>query len=363
MRLLDFTRHFPEDLTFHLCATSDRGSLLPEFQKYTKNVISVPVRRAYAEPEKVRRIRKYVREHGIEVVNTFELKGLLIALNIKWFGRGRIKIIHNAVNLLHNYRPRHKALLYFLLRFVDGVICNSDEAARTLRKYVHGEKVRTIYNGIDTGRFKKNGLRSGLRNKLGIADNEMVIGTVANFRPEKNYPFLLDTFKALSRTYPNVRLLCVGGGILLDAMRKRAQELGLSERVIFPGYAEDVQAYLDIMDIFVLCSLKESLPNALIQAMSMELPVLSSRVGGCPEVVDHLINGVLFEPKDGDEFKKWLIRLMEDKEFAANLTRKGRMKIEQTFSLETMIKNYADFYRNLAGAGIRGPRQASRSRL
>ncbi len=351
LRLLDFARYFPADLAFHMCVTSEQRSLLPEFQKHTGNIVFVPVKRPYLEPGKIREIAKYTSEHGIDVVNTFDLKGLLIAVCVKRLGLSRIRIFHHAVNLLHNYRLPQKALLRFLLRSVDGVVCNSHEAARVLRGYVGAARVRTIHNGIDTVRFKKNGSGSGLRKKLGIADDETVLGTVANFRPEKNYTFLLDTFGALSRTYPHLRLLCVGGGTLLDAMRKHALDCAIMDKVIFPDYIDDVREYLDAMDIFVLCSLKESLPNALIQAMSMELPVVSSRVGGCPEVVDHLVNGVLFEPNSEGDFEKLLTGLIEEREFAVKLGQQGRKKVEQTFSLEAMIGNYVTFYRTLVGAG------------
>jgi glycosyltransferase involved in cell wall biosynthesis len=359
LRLLDFARYFPEDLTFHLCGMSDGGSLLGEFQKYTNSIVSIPISRPYGEPEKLRRLERYIRENKIAVVNTLDLKGLLTAVIIRSIGRSRFRIVHHVVNLLHNYRLHHRLLLSFLLRFVDAVVCNSDEAMRTVERHVGSVEARTIHNGIDTVRFTKDGSGRALRKKLGIGEDEIVVGTVANFRPEKNYPFLLAAFKDLCPTYPKLKLLCAGGGILLDSVRELARECGLSDKAIFPGYAEDVREYFDAMDIFVLCSLKESLPNALIQAMSMELPVMASKVGGCPEVVDHLADGVLFEANNSDEFKKWLVRLLEDRKLTTELRQKGREKIEQVFSLEAMIENYSDFYRNLASIDEDRPNEAS----
>jgi len=348
LRLLDFARSLPADIGFHLCATSDQQSLLAEFRKCTENIACIPVKRPYMEPRRIGDIGRYIKGNNIEIVNTFELKGLLIAVSLKLFGGSRIRIVHHVVSVLHNYRLRHKLLLFSLLRFVDHVICNSMEARKVLNAYVNDKRMRTIHNGIDVSRFKKGAAETGLKKRLGIKDGDIVVGTVANLRREKNYPFLLDAFTALSLSYPNLRLLCVGGGMLLDSMRKLAQQHAISDRVIFAGYVEDVREYLDVMDIFVLCSLKESLPNALIQAMSMEIPVVSSRVGGCPEIVDHLVNGILYEPNSSDDFKRWLIRLMKDEEFASELSLKGRMKIEEAFSLEAMMGSYADFYRTLA---------------
>jgi glycosyltransferase involved in cell wall biosynthesis len=337
---------------------SDGGSLSQEFRRHTEHIISVPVRRSYREPESIRAIGRYVRDNRIDVINTFDLKGLLIARSIKSSVRGRIVIVHHAVNLLHNYRLRHKALLFFLLRSVDKVVCNSGEARHMLRKYVGGARMETIHNGIDTLRFRKNALDGDCRRELGVGDGEILLGTVANFRPEKNYPLLLDTFCLLLRSHPKAKLLCVGGGPLLDEIRRRAIEQVPRDRVIFPGYVDDVRPYLAAMNVFVLCSLRESLPNALIQAMSMEVPVVSTCVGGCSEIVDHLTNGVLFEPTETGALGKWLSKLLEDKEFAAALARKGRVKVEQAFSLEAMIDRYSDFYRKLVNGNAGTPMAA-----
>lgn len=348
MRLLDFVRHFPDDLTMHLCVTGDRRSLLPEFQKYTANITFVVVKRPYMEPGKIRIVHEYVRENRIEVVNTFDLKGLLIAVVMKLFLNCRARIIHHVVNLLQNYRPHQRLLLFLLLQVVDGVISNSETARRNLRGFIRHEKVQTIHNGVDTSLFRRNGSPRSLRQMIGISDDEIIVGTVANFKPEKNYPFLISAFARLSQLHPNLRLLCVGGGSLLEPMRRLAQAHTVSDKVVFCGHVQDVREYLNIMDIFVLCSTKESFPNVLIQAMSMALPVVASHVGGCPEIVDHLHDGLLFKLDAADEFPNWISKLVNDKTLSDKLGRNARSKVEKLFSLETMIWNYSKFFRSLA---------------
>ena len=87
--------------------------------------------------------------------------------------------------------------------------------------------------------------------------------------------------------------------------------------MIFTGYSKDVAEYLSLMNIFVLCSLQEGLPNVLLQAMSMEIPVISSDVGGCPEIIDNMANGILYPSNHLEKFIEAVEMLIEDRNFAS----------------------------------------------
>jgi len=349
MRLLDFARHFPVDLKVFICVTSEQVGLLKEFQQYDTSIIIVPIKRAYLEISKLLSICRYVKENRISVINSFELKGLLVALFVKCYGNPGLRVVHHAVDLLHSFSVRQKCVLWLLLQLVDAVICNSKQAKEIIKnKYLPEAKIRVIYNGVDTGLFTRTDYVQGeqLRIKYGVNKNEIIIGTVANFRKEKNYPFLIDGFKRLLERYPALRLLCVGGGTYLDDIKRNVNENGLSGKAIFTGYTQDVASHIAIMDVFVLCSLKESFPNALIQAMSMEVPVVASSVGGCREIVENGENGLLFEPNDRAEFINAVSRLIEDKELAGTCIRNAKTKVDRHFSLHRMIESYRDFYRS-----------------
>lgn len=349
MRLLDFAKHFPEDLKIYICVTSKNLALLKEFQKYNVNIKVVPIAKFYLEINKVKDIYKYIQNNQISINNSFDLKGLIISVYIKIFGNKQLKVVHHTVDLLHNYKLRHKIMLWILLKFSDVCICNSMESKKILKnKYINEEKIHVIYNGVDTSFFKRNSHQNcHLKKELQIQENEIVLGTVANFRKEKNYPFLLNAFRILLNKYTNLRLLCVGGGKYLEEMRGIAKEYGLKNKVIFTGYSEHVVDYLNIMDIFILCSVQEGFPNSIIQAMSMEIPVISSSVGGCTEIIENSENGLLFKSNNLEEFINGVGRLIEDKKYAAHLADNAKIKIDKEFSLKDMIENYSKFYRSL----------------
>ena len=141
-----------------------------------------------------------------------------------------------------------------------------------------------------------------------------------------------------------MRLICVGGGYLLDEMKEMARSYGLEKNLIFTGYSKNVAEYLSLMNIFVLCSLQEGLPNVLLQAMSMEIPVISSNVGGCSEIIDNMTNGILYPSNNLEKFIEAVEMLIEDRNFASKLGANARRTVEEKFSLDRMIEEYTRFF-------------------
>lgn len=345
MRLLDLARNFPPDLRMFICVTSRMLSLRRYFEETGVGMAVVPIGRAYLEPGRVGEVVSLVRRNRFAVVNTYDLKGLMLALCIRAFSGVRVRVVHHVVDLLHNYSPRQKRLLRLLLRPVHRVVCNSAASVRMIEnRFAPPEKIVLIHNGVDIAAFGGCAARDPGQEATG---GEIVIGTVANFREEKNYPFLLAAFERLLERYPRARLHCVGGGPLLEETRERARRMGIAERVVFTGYTEDVAGSLARMDLFVLCSRLEGFPNVLVQAMSMGIPVIASAVGGCLEIVEDGEDGLLFPAGDTDAFLRAVEHLLDDRGRAATMAAKGRAKVEREFSLPRMVEKYAKFYREL----------------
>jgi glycosyltransferase involved in cell wall biosynthesis len=352
MRLLDLAEHLPPDIRMFISVTSAHVSLLDRFTRCGVDVDVIPIGRAYAEPGKIKSVVRRVRANQIQVVNTFDVKGLLIALCIKWFSGRSVIVVHHVVDMLRTYTSRQRAALRWLLTRVDRVITNS-RAARDLLAggLFPEERIELIHNGVDLVAFDRGRAdASSLRRQLGIPDDALVVGTVANFRKEKEYPFLIDAFSQLAAARPELRLLCVGGGPLLDDMRRLAAERGIADRTVFTGYVENVPDHLGAMDVFVLTGSNEGFPNALVQAMSMELPVVAPAVGGCVEIVEHGTDGFLFDPGDRDGFVETLTRIVEDRQLASVLALEGKHKAQASFGLTKMIDRYFDYFRMVARA-------------
>ena len=350
MRLLDFAKHFPSDIKMHICVTSENLSLLPDFMQLNANIQVVPVSKGYLELNKAWTIFKYARANRISIINSFGLKELLLSVALKAFSRWKLKTVHHSVDMLHHYGSLQKKLLRFLLKSNKAILCNSEHSMKLMKSFsVSDDKIAVIKNGIDTNNLRRSlYTNQDLEMKHGLRNNEFVLGTIANFRTVKNYPFLINAFRILLQKYANLRLICVGGGYLLDEIKEVSRSYGLEKKLIFTGYSKDVAKYLSLMNIFVLCSLQEGLPNVLLQAMSMEIPVIASDVGGCPEIIDNMRNGILYPSNNLDKFIEAVEMLIEDGKFASILAANARRTVEKNFSLDRMIQDYSKFYRELA---------------
>jgi L-malate glycosyltransferase len=350
MRLLDFARHFPPHIKMHICVTSKNLALLPEFLKTNAKVRVEPVARGYLELNKAWKIHKYITRNHISIINSFGLKELFLSTFIKYMSRRKIKTVYHSVNLLHHYGFRHIFFLIILLKLNDKVLCNSGKSRELFKTlFVPEKKISVIRNGIDIDFFRKEISQAERFRKInGIRENDFVLGTIANFRKIKNYPFLMNAFRNLFRRNKNLKLICVGGGYYLSDIKRMALEYNLGKAVIFTGYSRYVVEYLSLMDVFVLCSLKEGFPNVLLQAMAMSLPVVSANVGGCSEIIDHMKNGILYPSNDVGRFIEAIERLKTDTAFARRLRSNAKRTVEENFSLNRMIKEYTSYYTELS---------------
>jgi len=167
--------------------------------------------------------------------------------------------------------------------------------------------------------------------------------------PIKNHAILLQAAEILiSRGMP-VRVLLVGSGPELAKLKESvAASPRLSGRVVFAGADSDVPALLNAMDVFVLPSLSEGMSNTLLEAMASSLPVVATRVGGNPELVEEERSGWLFEPGDVMALAAILERIGRDSNLREGLGQAARRRAVQHFSLEGMVGSYRNLYVELA---------------
>jgi glycosyltransferase involved in cell wall biosynthesis len=353
-RLLEFARAFPagpSPLDVHICVVGDDLTLLDEFRRTRAHVIHVPVRRAYSEWRAVRKILRYIDQHDVRVINSFNLKTLLVCVAAKLRFGSRVKLVHHLISLWEDARAYHRAILWTGMRFADHVLCNGNVVhAHLIGSSRMAMPVSVIPNGVDCRHYcPMPQRRADERARLGFGDEHVVLGAVGNVRPVKNYPFLLRVMAQLAETMPQVRLLCVGGGSQLEEMKQLAHSLGLSNRAVFTGVATDIRPFVAAMDVFTLCSRHEGNPNAVLQAMAMALPVVSVRVGEVPFVVEDGVSGLLVTPGDEQAFLSAVTELAVDPRRRRAIGDAARRRVSEHYSATQMIAGYAALMRGLSG--------------
>jgi len=209
-------------------------------------------------------------------------------------------------------------------------------------------KLCIIHSGVDLDKFRSldpSRIRA-FKKSLRIPDKAVLIGTVGRLVPVKGPEFLLEAAKELLPLHPEAYFAFTGDGYLRDSLERKARELGLEKNILFLGWQDNVPEIIAAFDIFVLPSLNEGMGRVLVEAMALGKPLVASRVGGIPDLVEHGKNGFLVPPQDGQGLAKAIQLLLEDGELRAAMGRAG-IEIAEKFSLEIMIKKTADLYEEL----------------
>lgn len=346
LRLLDLVENLYGSFNFFICVLSNNLALYDEFIKADSSINVIPVKRPYLEFNKIYKIKKIILENKISVVNVFDIKSLMIAYVIKLVTAKRIKIIFHNVNAIQNFTGRQQVLLKCMKKGIDNIMSNSYYSDRQIRNCLGNNIVtKVIYNGVDQEIYNfQSENRLSIRNKYGIKDYEIVIGTIANFRPQKNYKFLIESFKKWLVEFPDSRLICVGGGPLLDEHKELSKKLDIYEKIIFTGYSEIAANWFSAMDIFALVSIYEGLPNVILQAMSVGVPVISTSVGGCPELINNNETGILIESNNTTQFLEGVKRCILDDDFKEKIICNAKDRIREEFDCSVMYKNYDNYF-------------------
>lgn len=253
----------------------------------------------------------------------------------------------------HNDEPFHTmpggmALGRWVIKRASRVIAISDAVSRytAVRLSVDPARLRTIHYGIDPAPYfavtRDEAL--ALRRSFGIADDELLIGTVCRLVPQKNIPLLLTAFSKLKA---RARLMIVGTGVLADELRAYSEELGLAERVIWTGFRADIPQLMSAFDVFALSSRYEGFGLVLLEAMAASRPVVATNVSAIPEVVVDGVTGCLVPAGDADAFAAAL-EMMENVETRGAFGTAALARAEEQFTVAAMVNKTDAVYDEVA---------------
>jgi glycosyltransferase involved in cell wall biosynthesis len=269
------------------------------------------------------RLRRLVRRERIDVVHVHSPYPAAIARAVLP-RRSDAKFVYTE----HGSWGRQHPVTYWgnLLTFPrnDHVFAVSEEVRSSI-KYPRAlsrmpmPAVETLYHGIDLAEVEGWSAPSEVREELGIDPDATVVGTVANFRPQKGHRYLLDAAAIVARSTPSVRFLLVGRGPGEGEARQLAAGLGLGDTVLFTGFREDAPRVASTFDVFVLPSVFEGLSIALVEAMALGKPPVVTTVGGNREVVRDGVNGLTVPARDPEALAAAIMTLIDDPALRSDL--------------------------------------------
>lgn len=234
--------------------------------------------------------------------------------------------------------------------FTDAIVAPSRQMAKDYAATIglSPRQVQVIYNGIDLSLYGRQ--FADARSRLGIEKDEFVVGFVGRLDPVKNLDGLFRAFaNAVQKTTSTgssrqFRLLVVGGGPALTELQQLARQLSIEQNVSFLGMRNDVGLCLSAMDIYAQPSFYEGHSNTILEAMAAGLPVISTNVGGTPEIIKHNYSGLLYSPNDIQRIAEAIFTLWQDESKRDELAQAGTQVVKQKFSVETMVKAYDDLF-------------------
>jgi len=233
-----------------------------------------------------------------------------------------------------------------------GYVSNSQAAIDFLT--AHGYDRREfwlIHNGIDIASFymRFEAEKEEIKREYDLPLDKLIITCIANLQLQKGHKYLIRALRELKNKALDFLTLLVGDGPLRGELEKLVRGLGLEEQVHFLGSRdrEEIPKILAITDIFVLPSLWEGLPTAVIEAMAAGCPVVATAVGGTPEVVMDRETGFLINSRDPEALAQKIALLLKDSQLRQKMGEAGMRRIEEHFTLEKMVQNYEALYKNL----------------
>jgi len=246
------------------------------------------------------------------------------------------------------------------LKCHDRIVSNSDDGRRVFESDPDvRKKIQTIKNGIDLQKFRafpdRENLKTTRGREFGLSAASIVIVQVASMVPQKGNEELTRVFVELCRAHADLHLILVGGPFgrtdNSSVIRGIAAAAGLENRIHLTNYVRNVEEFLNLADISVLCSReREGLPRSIIEAMACGNPVVGSNVGAMHELIRDGVNGYLIPANDPSALRERLDVLIRDRELRKRMGAEGARLAGEHHDIRKMIAAYQDIYRDLAGA-------------
>jgi len=302
-------------------------------------------------PRTLKALRTFVAERKPDVVHAFMYQAVQLCRLAK-LGAGFKLVSSPRVT----YRTRSWATLALdrALKGRDDLLIAECESSRDYlieRQGYRPDKVKTIYNGVEpvTRAFQDDIAR--LRLEAGAGPRDFLIGSAGRLDRQKNHASLLRALVPLKNYMPWMRCVILGEGPERANLESLIVRLGLRDRVRLLGERQDAAAWISSLDLFVLPSLWEGLPNVLLEAMAMGIPCAASAVDGVCEVIRDGQNGFLFAPGNPEAMARTITRIMGDDALRRQVAAMGRADVLKDFSLPGMISAYEAAYESVVRAG------------
>lgn len=295
------------------------------------------------------RLAVHLRRRAVGLVHCFDFYSNIVGVPAARLARTPAVIASQRD--MGDIRPRSQQLIHSLaLGRATHILVNSEAIAARLTHLRAGREDRlgVIHNGVDLARFAPVA-------PLANAEDLMTVGTLAMLRPEKGLVQLVEAAAIVARSAPRARFVIWGEGPLRSLLEARVRTLGLTRIVEMPGATRAPEKVLKQCHIFVVPSLSEACSNVALEAMATGLPVVATRVGGTPALVEDQRTGLLVPPGNAEALAQAILRLLEAPAVASAMGAQGRARALGEFGMDRMLERVDAFYCRALGPAHGAP--------
>ncbi len=306
----------------------------------------------------IRRVISIVRDENFIMTHSHGAKANMIAVLVSRYTKvPTVTTVHSDYRLdyLQSFvkRVTFGIINTIALRFIDYYVAVSRNFKDMLvnRKFL-ANKIFTVYNGINfddnIGTYDRN--EFARKYNISINESDILIGILVRLTPVKGLNVFINAAKEVVKKNPNVKFLIGGEGEERKSLESRVNSLGLSDNVLFLGFVNNSYEFMSSIDINVLTSISESFPYSILEGTRIKRATVSSNVGGLPDLIDHGVNGFLFNPGDHIKLAEYLLKLVNDKNLRNDMGNRIYLKASEKFSLKNMCKTQLDIYESVLKA-------------
>jgi glycosyltransferase involved in cell wall biosynthesis len=296
----------------------------------------------------VGKVVHYIRDRGIQVIHS----------HLPWAGivariAGKISnvpVVYTEHNKQERYHFATRILNLATMNWSTRIIAVSEDVAQSIRmhKSTLTVSIQTILNGVNLSHFAAGAYDGKIvRDELNIPHDAPLVGTIAVFRFQKRLDLWMELAKKIMEQLPQVHFIIVGDGPLKESLFEKRSQLHLEDRVHMVGLKTEIRPYLAAFDIYMMSSIFEGLPIALLEAMAYGCPVISTDAGGIKEVIRDDRDGLLCSVNQPERLVQFALQLLGDTQKSSSLRHQSRRRMEEKFSMNVMVEQIEKAYRSI----------------
>ena len=321
-------------------------SFLPAAQ-----IIALPLQKIFWKPDAVFQFARLVARGGYQIVHVHSQEAGLIARPLAKLA-GAKSIVYTPQTIDIRQTRWHKVYSFverFLALFTDKLISvNEADRLRLLQWGIPAKKLVTIPNGIDLDEFSMASPLPDLRRDLEIGSDGPIVMQIGRLAPQKNPLAFVEGARLVLRDIPGAHFVLVGDGPLKEVLENRINGLELGGRIHILGRYPKANLLAASANVMTLTSLWEGTPYSLLEAMAWAIPIATTNVNGCKEVVIDSETGLLSPPGDVQAWAKNVSRLLREPDLAKRMGQRGRRRLEEQYTLQNMVSRIEGLYSELA---------------